>query len=887
MYLDTPEGFGVPLSKDVEKLSDLSRIKVEGALRRSLDFTWKNNSVLSDFFTPVTLDNRTRWIDVTVTVDGLSLLFTRMYVIEKNDESRKWEIEFALPEDHWVELASQKKINTIDYGGYRLNDDNVQTSWAEPKYVGDYTPTSDGNGLNTAYTFPVVDYGGWVDQLIPDANAINPVKMVALEDLRPHVSFVYLLKRGFCEIGWNLQGAILETDWALRLWAYLLRPEYYTGKGYDGVDYGKYCRIIGRTITGTPVVFSTLADRHIYYTEQDYLGAVGADIPFQGDPAKWLCGTQNPLPYTAKFRFSFKMIISSPLSVVPVNFNFNMREFDAGDSNNETMTGEILSDDVNFMLAVGEEKFVTFDLYATVAPGQKCALVGSAPVGGVVSLGMWFRCEPDNQAFTREDEIDLRTALDTELNLLDMSKAWMHLTNGRVETDYHSRTVYFHPERTTNVYEDRVPGFIRDDLPVEDISSQILPDSIKLQFIRPNMKRYTLLAFKDSTDDYIDSLKNLVDPLHSRRILNGEDLPNETQEIKNPVFEPTAERQNTELKQVEYDDTDGPNTPSPFLPVYLDNTDGVRSFEIGPRILFHYDRVRQINPNPVDPTKDGQAAFFFEDYDTPTYFFGYCSQLRTWELDPSGGGVVLDFDGSVVFGRLLNDLFVNFYLGITQDNQGGITIEALMRMSMAQYLRYNFRRFFSFLYEGRQLRVPMSSIRDFVPSLPAPVQFFQSPVETKCCDLPCSCRFESCEYYQDLGVFITQSTMDSLNVSSFKIDNVEILTAPVGLGQLNIVDYGGGSYVTNLVDTLNSIGAPYFVFEYSTRTHDTRGQRFFRIKRPACQSFEIIISDGLDEVYRYTESAQQSQWFGGSWGSIGYAPETFTAPDNCESTIEY
>jgi hypothetical protein len=132
-----------------------------------------------------------------------------------------------------------------------------------------------------------------------------------------------------------------------------------------------------------------------------------------------------------------------------------------------------------------------------------------------------------------------------------------------------------------------------------------------------------------------------------------------------------------------------------------------------------------------------------------------------------------------------------------------------------------------------------------------------------------------------------QTTLDGLNISSFKVDNVEQLTAPVEFGQLNIISIGGKQYVTNLVDTLNAIGVPYFFFDYSTRAHAAKGLRFFKIKRPACQTFEIIISDVGDEVYRYTESAQQEQWFAGSWGAIGYAPETFTAPDNCVTTVEY
>lgn len=884
VYLDTPADFSIPMSKDVEKLSDLNKIKVEGGLRSSIDFTDTNNAVLVEYLTPLTTDRRSKWIDVVIFVEGIPTSFTRLYVVAKNSDTRTWEVEPALPADHWIELSSNKFINTIDYGGYTFTKPNVLTSWDYPTYGGDFTPTQDGSGWNPAYGMWPVDYGDWVDRKIPDQNTIKPVKMVAVEDIRPHVNFVYLLKRGFCEIGWTLGGLLLETEWALSLWAYLLREQYYTGKGYDGVPYGKYCRIIGRTIIDDILIAFTPTQQNLYFTVLDFVGFSGAELPFQADPNKWACGIKNPLPFKARFKISFKFTIEAAgLIVVDQTFLFNMQELEPADTDNDTFTGEILSDDAQFVLGVGETKFVAFDFDVELEPSQKCALHWDATAGAfaaIIKAGMWMRIEPANEALTREDEIDLRTCLSEEWTLLDSLKAFSHITNGRIETDYGSKVINIHPERAADVYADRVPGFIREDIPAEDIAPFVLPNSVKMRFVRPDIKRYTVLKFADSTDEYIDSLP-LTDPLHSRKILNGEDLLDETEEIENLMFEPTAEGQSDLLKQNEFAVVNRPNAPVPYLPRYWDNTDGSRSFGIGPRILFAFGMVKQVNPAPLGTT-DLYANFFFDEYASATEAFGYATQLRTWSLDPAP-----TLDGNVVFGRTASDLFVNFYIGLTQDNRGGVEIDLLQQMTMAQYQRYNFRGLFSFQYEGRHLRVPQTSIRDFTPNIPTPVQYFASPVESECCDLPCSCRFTECDYYQDLGEFIQQSTMDDLNISSFKIDDVEQLANPVYLGQLNIIDLGGGPYVTNLVDALNSIGAPYFSFSYHTRSHATRGIRFFKIKWPACQGFEIIVSNVGAEVYRYRHDSQNEQWFAGSWGPIGYAPATFTAPDNCVTTIEY
>jgi hypothetical protein len=102
----------------------------------------------------------------------------------------------------------------------------------------------------------------------------------------------------------------------------------------------------------------------------------------------------------------------------------------------------------------------------------------------------------------------------------------------------------------------------------------------------------------------------------------------------------------------------------------------------------------------------------------------------------------------------------------------------------------------------------MVSIRDFSSGSndSTPVQFFVEPAELECCDLPCGCQFVTCDYYQDFGPYLRQSTLDDLRIWSFEVDGVELLTSPIGFGTINIIDIGGKPYVTNLVDTVK--GSP-------------------------------------------------------------------------------
>jgi hypothetical protein len=119
------------------------------------------------------------------------------------------------------------------------------------------------------------------------------------------------------------------------------------------------------------------------------------------------------------------------------------------------------------------------------------------------------------------------------------------------------------------------------------------------------------------------------------------------------------------------------------------------------------------------------------------------------------------------------------------------------------------------------------------------------------------------------------------------VDGIELLTAPVSFGYVNMVDVGGYPFCTNLVDTLNSIAAPYFSFGISTRIHPNRGARFFTCKRLACVPFRIVITLSGAECYLYTQDEQKQKYFSGTWDALGYAPDTYTEPIDCVTVTEY
>jgi len=754
----------------------------------------------------------------------------------------EWGLEFRRSPDHWIELSQELTINKIPFGTFEFTEENILANWENDAWKGE--------AGQVPYRFPVMDYGAWVDRTEPVTDSINQsVKAVANEDLRPLVSLPYLLKQGFCEIGWSIEGVIFDSDWFARLWVYALSQTYYDG--------------------GSPIVWT----EQIPDTVTIPGGPGGAGVNEYGE-------IQNTLNIGYQYKFQFFGQIRND-GGTDVSQVFKVGEVNALGN----FTGETLSGDVTLTIGSGETRNISLDFQVTLTPQQRAAFIISvAPASNLKLIkGSIFYCFPDDQTLYTGQTVTISNCLRSDQNLFQWFKAAAHLCRLQVTTDFVTKTVTVFPKKKADVYGQIIPGFIREEEANIDISQLIVEDSAQPKPIRPDQLRYTQVKFKDSTDAYIESLKLLEQP-HSRKILNGISLPDGVTEYENLIIEPTLELgTNGGIARGASN-----RQPAPNLPRLWDNTEGKRSFDIQPRIFFSFGKVRQVNPAQVNAIEQ-YAAFFFNTVPNQTNtglvsYFGYDTQLRTWNVDPTPA-----LDGNVVFGVEQEDMFTNFYLSITQELQGGYDIDALMLMKMTDYVNTDFRSIYRFMFRGRPISAEMTKIRDaaLCSGLPTPVTFFVPPVETECCGLPCGCQFSTCDYYMDIGTTITQSTLDELTITTFTVDGISVISAPVSLGVLKVVNVLGRPYVTNLVDALNSVGAPYFTFAYSSRLSILKGARFFTVKRPACTPFEIVISFDTTEVYRYTDTEQQTQWFGGGWGPLGYMGEEYSEPENCIITTEY
>jgi len=866
VLLDIPMEFSIRLSKDVERLSIVNRISTEGVLGFSLPFSPTNDAVFIDFHNPLVLDNRVKFYTVSVRVSDHAIRFDRLVVKGKDEKNKTWDLELRRSPDHWIELAGQVTINQLDYDSFVMSETAIKANWAQPVYEGDYKNPSVGQ---RPYYWPVIDFGGWCDLTEVPQGTNNRVTALAVEDFRPLLSLSYILRAGFCKIGWTLEGVIFDTDWFKRLWVYALRPDYYIASNRGGKFTAR--RFTRKRWENSPGDYLTVDEVIEGVVSWRLAGSAGT-----------LAGIQNVPDVALKYRFQLQGEFHNDRALP---YTLLLGVYEVGDTE-DFFTGEVLSAELlQVDFAPNEKKMVVFDQEVILQRQQRAAIhtaVTPDVDGFYIEPGLHVKITPANQSLMTDDIPIISECVSDQTNVLDWLKATVHLINGRLETDFETKTVTLHPNRRADVFGEIVPGFLLEEEPATDISELIVKDSVQVKPVRPDLKRYTLLSFAKSTDAYVSSL-NLTTPPHARKLLNGLDLPNQIEADENPILEPTLEGQPEKLASGA-----GSRNPLPYLPRLWDNIDGQRSFNIGPRILYAYGEIKQVNPEPTTAI-DEYTSFFFNHKPNPAnsgiaLTFGYATQLPTWELLPTPA-----VKGNVVFGTEEQDLFVSYYIGFTQDSRNGTLLDLLMFMRMKDYIGYDFRKYFTFKYNGIPLRVPMIGIRDFATcsEIPTPVTFFASPAESECCDLPCGCLFKTCDYYQDLGPYLRQSTLNDMQLASFVVDGIELVSSPINMGLLKMVNVGEMQYVMNLVDVLNSVGAPYFSFGISTRTHPQKGKRFFSLKRPACTPFKIIVNYHGLEIFKYTQEEQKTKWFSAGWEDFGYGTEFYGLPIGCKQTKEY
>ena len=146
-----------------------------------------------------------------------------------------------------------------------------------------------------------------------------PEKGVYLEDLRPFISPLALMRQGFCEIGITLEGLIFETAYFRQQWAYILKRNYYSESRS-----GTYKVILKKGATDD----FTLGGSNYFAILETSVEYDPGSIARHWEPSdpEYGAGLENPFDYKARFKFCFSGTFVAPNNG-PTTIKFQVEEF--------------------------------------------------------------------------------------------------------------------------------------------------------------------------------------------------------------------------------------------------------------------------------------------------------------------------------------------------------------------------------------------------------------------------------------------------------------------------------------------------------------------------------------------------------------------------------
>ena len=625
----------------------------EAALGFTLPLTKKNQHYFekSGMFSPNTVDPVTAGVDVFVLANTYALRQNKLFV--KGVKDNGIEIELVQEEGSWWAQASELKLYTLDFGSYVHNQTTIEAQWGNP----------DWQDADPMYYHPLIHYGGFRDG----------TDEVWLEDFRPFLPVLGVLRKGFCEIGWEFQSPILEGDeWGRRLWMYLLKPDFwdYSNRGVKYRFSAEYsvATLINPNVGGLPTPHVT-PDTVTYdpYGHWAVYSGVGRY-------------TNNQRPFKCRFRLQGDITLVSN----------SLLHFGAWDVNNQQL---------------GELKVFATAGTTTIDAVSDCFYLPVNASFKVVNLA-------DSNAFTAEigfelsvevcdedriyegDTVQINELVDEDITLLDIVKGLSHL-GLRLHADYANKQVYLFPETLDKalLFGGSYDGFYQAGANMTYIGESGGSCKVSKKTQTPK-NRFVRFAFKKSTDAYVKRNELEADaPLFSQEVDLGTGKSDKIKDLRNPIFEPTA---------------DIGFGSGARIPAMWDNKDGKVSTDIAPRILFAHGYIKQSNNGAI-------AQFTYEGYDQKE-LMPYMSQLNTMSKDDGSGGTTF-MDGNVAYGDSTGLHSTYMYRALLQlrslflENKSIVTAELIMTMS--EFISLPFRSVVLVKWQEKDVAYFIESVNDW------------------------------------------------------------------------------------------------------------------------------------------------------------------------------
>ena len=829
VYLDLSRGFGFRLSKERSELSEVDKIKDESTFTISVPQTPKNKIIFREFIFPNSVNGFKREYSIAARFGAMFLNQNKAMPVRLNDSDRTIDIQLIKDNDFWLQAASSLTINQLDFGSFTYLLGNIEDTWDNASF-------EEGD---QGILFPLVSFNSeWTSSFHTNY-------------YRVFLSVRDTLKKGFCKLGWELDFPLMETDEFSRYWWYALKEDF-----YDIANRGRQCNVRVRSTgnDGTGTTWQTFAATGLFYDNGSNWDTVGSIGPHGGYE-----NNQNSL-----VDICWKIISPAPDFDQTVGFRIELYNQDDEKIDEETIQQEysLLDDGDNDIVLKSKEfnlkpfeycRFFSFTIQPDddqdpSDPNDGYNEFEGARFDTIIQGDVCGKRLYVGDTFTVSDLIK-------DYSFLDFFKGVLALGQFKIQTSNSSRKVIVRPLNSVTIDGVNAEGFLSNE--IIDLSGKVVKRS-RVRNTQSERPRFLTYSFKSTNDARVKQLgfNNTEEPIYSRKV-DLETGQNETRQIRNPFFEPTADTDLTNLR----------------IPAMWDNDTGEESYEISPRIVYAIGAVKQT----IEGDQNIIAKYTVDFAERSTML--YASQCPDRAYLDSSDNIVIP-NQNIVYGYKPNDLYNKYLKNDTYT--APIIDEYLVKLSLNEFIELDFRKNIKLYYEGITFLAQLLSVKDFNTGNSSPTLIKCTPITET------TIKLCSADYYFDIGLFFYNNIynqLGSFTIDSLVIDGEQYISSPIDLGEYDRIDLkppsGCGSGVApnqmrNIVDKINSLKLDDFYAEISDRalcpTYSAYSDNFkyHTIHYSSKATFEVIFkiktssTASAENFARWTESANYF-WNGSTW----------------------
>lgn len=744
LVFDTTPDFDIKLSRYVEEMTNLNKIKVDGVLGFDLPSTPKNDTVLKKYVDPHNSTTKKTPLTVQVWANSMHYLrFHDMYVVRYKNNT--YSCELRAGSEHWIAALSTMNLTDIKY----TNEEKIKYDEAT---VTEYNLKDAYEDGEFGIRFPMINFGKFTFK----------EQGLQLPDFRPMLSVLWILQRGFCKAGWKFRSSVLETDWGRRLITYVLDKNF-------GSDYSKLkllrANLMRDSTQNTPIAqggngqtvsFDKVIQNDGEFWDQSYVYAqpgfykgagifdINLKLFVKATKKVVTIGSERKMDIRVEMRlrtpYGLDILINQAEYTFSFSFAANVYRF---------TSLEINMQDVQ--IDAGNELYFRFYWSTSMEPNNYEIQILDQFEHREVKYATQLTINPTKGFLQRGDEYLIESFVRKD-KFLDFLKGVTHLVNGKFHTDFQKNEVWLYPSYNVKLWEDEfAEGYFTNDVNV-DLTDISVCDSEDIENPDSLLKRYFKLKFKGDGDAAIKKFigEEKGKEYLSYNHLNGEQYENETEIYENPYFEPTYNGIVDGL-----DVTTGAPVDMPFMMDNVDIENPKATFEVQPRILYWASLLSQRHVTSLTGWPDdmtySQIRIFDEQivYNLPTAW----QDSEDQEYSRLAGGSDLSptypekatRDQNVSYGIKLNnkDLYHFFYQQYFAEMKNGSSIEMLMLLTAPNFLNFSFRNCYTFKALGRTVVGRLISIKDFN---------YCGVVSTPCLFMPTIVAVDSCAIIPEEGV---------------------------------------------------------------------------------------------------------------------------------------